>query len=249
MKKTHHFDWDDNIYCMPTKIIIFNKQDKTKELPVSTECFAHIREKVGQDFEMGTKLEFGVVVGDHTGTGINLKDWEIIYANDESFREFRPHEDNFFLKHLKIAHNEGKLAPSFPDFVEACSTQAMANEMTIITARGQRPDEMMEGLAWLQSIGVIKYLPKLENLFPVSYSGFKGGSASASSPSDKKRQVILELLLKIESETPNALFGFSDDDRKTVELVRDFLKSHKTTLSVHLYFTGLNGIKEKVCLK
>ena len=48
--KYYAFDWDDNIVSMPTRIIL--KNEDGEEVGMSTEDFAHYRNKIGkEDFE------------------------------------------------------------------------------------------------------------------------------------------------------------------------------------------------------
>lgn len=265
-----NYDWDDNVIFMPTRIVFFSKNNsQPQEIEVSTETFAHIRSKIGtESCILFLSMDGDVVVGSlepssPVSKSVDVINYEIRGESDlGSFRQFRDCAKNYFLNDLAKALNKSAFGPSFNDFVEHCETQELADNTTIITARGHSPETMHKGLVRLQELGYIKFVPPVQNLFPCSYKGSKATEvASAQNPSDAKKNIILSILDKIntnakvsENESQEELhtFGFSDDDKKTMVLVQDVLSKELQTgrwsgFEINLYFTG-NKKKERQVL-
>lgn len=251
------YDLDDNLFYMPTKIVFFAKdsQSEMKEILVTTGTFAKARNCQGS-FKIKVKQIDNAFIeceNREPGVEVDLQNYQIISENEASFKFFRDDNTNHFLTDLKQAVSEEKFGPSFKDFQEHCADKNSAKNVKIITARGQSPKTIYEGMLFLQSQGLIKYTPRLENIIPVSYKYLepKEFRASASSPQEAKMRVLVSVLDEIEKR-PHAVsssFGFSDDDLKTFEFTRDFLvseikKGRWSKTEINLYFTGRAG-KEK----
>lgn len=251
------FDADDNLFNLPTKIMLFHKENG-QEVGVTTAEFALIREQIGKpggkwaDFEMRYDRKAGSLrfFGDEIGDGVN-----------------------YFLRDLKQAMSEsenGWKALSFPAFVVAMEHEETARETTIITARGHKPETILAGLAHLRDLKIIKYLPLVENIWTVSNAdfgkrfegvfGIVAPEGSASSPSGRKAAVMEQVLDKIDRValtqeaplvlSPNGkesgrfhLWGFSDDDYgnfegavKTIQAGLD--KGRWPKVKVTLFYTG-----------
>ena len=276
----YNFDWDDNVMFMQTLIWYFHKDpDKAKkkglplEVPVSTESFRHTRQKVGQKTCYGyykiTKRKITEVSKDTEGAvKINLKDYMILdperdeklICGRNSFREFRDGEEvNYFLEDLKYSLKHKSFGPCWEDFVECLSNKKTAANMAIITARGHSPRAMYQGLKYLKEKGYIKYLPKMRHVFPVSYKGLdEKFVGTADNPSDAKKNIIIKSLDVYQEEAEDCPknkpreFGFSDDDHKTIETIKNSLiplvkKGRWPNLKISLYFTG-NKEKEEIVL-
>jgi len=264
-----NYDWDDNVMFMPTRIVFFSKNNvDPKEIEVSTETFAHVRSKVGtESCILFLSLDGDVVVGSlepstPVSKSVDLLNYEVRPEdNSGSFRQFRDCGKNYFQNDLNKALKAKSFGPSFNDFVEHCETQELANNTTIITARGHSPETMHKGLVRLQELGFIKFVPPVGNLFPCSYKGLKATEvASAQNPSDAKKNIILSILDRINTNAQTSdkasdelhTFGFSDDDKKTMVLVQDVLSKELQTgrwsgFEINLYFTG-NKKKERQVL-
>lgn len=277
--KKYNFDCDDNLLSLPTKIFYFNKvkDSPITEIPISTEMFAVTRNKVGvEDYFLHYSEVDGELVeaSDSEFTiSVNVKNFEVLYDKDESkltveekesydinrtsFREFRDCSKNdYFLRDLKKAIKHNTFAPSWKDFVEACSEKETAENTTIITARGQSPETLHRGMKYLQEQGLIKYCPPVKNMFPVSYKGLpEEFVGQADNPSDAKRNIFATLLDQIELSSRsggNYSIGFSDDDKKTFDVMYNFLKKEVengrwSNFEINLYFTG-NKKKERFVL-
>jgi hypothetical protein len=240
--KSYNFDWDDNIMFMPTKILVFHKETN-EGVAVSTEEFGQIRSKIGAEGK--------------------YKDYKI--NNDEklpdgtpnptfSFVQFRDRDGvNSFLPQVKEAlKNPNCFGPSFKSFCKALSSPDTAKRTTIITARGHQPKSLHEALVYLKSLGHFKYLPTVENMHPVSSEKY---AASAAHPSEKKLDILLSEIDKMEKNAKNGevdvATGFSDDDFATYQNVKKVIeeqskKGRWPNTKVVLYYTGHNKTEKLV---
>ena len=250
------FDADDNLFNLPTDVILFN-MDSGEEEGVNTHKFAEIRELLGKEGE-----------------------WENYRLGDDAFRNFNDSDgdpENKFLKDLKRARVETPSswsAPAYPAFVEAMSKQQSAEHTTIITARGHNPETIQEALGFLRAEGEIERVPAAESIWTVSNPNFSerfekvfgvpAPEGDAASPSSRKAAVMRQLLDDIQATplpengfrviTPDAaderdtgvfhLWGFSDDDygnfATALEVIQEGLDGGEwQDIKVTLYFTGL----------
>jgi hypothetical protein len=244
-----NFDWDDNIFFMPTQIRLYHR-DTGEARGVSTADFALIREKVGKEGEW--------------------KDYEMRPDSLAAFGDDPTGRRNFFREDVEatIAALSKKLwqGPSWRAFVTACSRKETAKHTTIITARLHSPETIHEGLQALKRMGLIRYLPPIENIYPVNYPPLArelGGSAS--NPSEAKAIVMKKILDRIEAQPlgPRArkvlspdgttmkrmhLWGFSDDDYGNFAKARDALAAEARrwpNVKIVVFFTGKNHPTEK----
>jgi len=242
-----NFDWDDNIFFMPTKIMLRNTVTG-EEHGVSTRQFALIREKVGHP---GAYQEFELA--------------------DDAFRFFGDTNGaNHFGQDVTAAVKGGGRwqGPSWKAFVRAMSDEATAARTTIITARMHAPETIHAGLCTLQALGLIDNVPPLENMYPVNYPPLAEalGGSDAASPSAAKT-VVMEQILDELSATPVAegtpavldaagegrrpmhLWGFSDDDygnhsEAVKALSEDVAAGRWPNVKIVVFFTGTNHPNE-----
>ena len=99
--KYYAFDWDDNIFKMPTKIYLRRLSD-WEEVEVWTSEYAEIMNN------------------DESVKEFELLDWE------ESFRDFRETADDKFIKEALLAQP----GPSLPDFVECINNAKIFSIIT-----------------------------------------------------------------------------------------------------------------------
>jgi hypothetical protein len=220
------FDWDDNIFNMPTQIMIFHKKTH-KELGISTAEYALERDKIGKP-ETDTKYpDYEESKDPSTGS--------LRYFGDSSEDGTRR-----FLKDIKTAmrgpHWQG---PVWKDFVSASSRKKTTRYTWLITARLHSASTIHGALEALQAKKLTKNVPPVENIWPVNAPGFTerfsanfhaaAPGGSASSPSARKAAVMEQMLDRFERvpippNTPKVLspdgkkrghyhlWGFSDDD-------------------------------------
>lgn len=248
-----NFDWDDNIFIMPTKILLWDRENQ-KEVGVSTAQWALIRQEVGKPGPW-----------EHFELRPDLKTGSLRYFADENG------EGNVFLKDVLKAMQGSRQSwqgPSWSAFLKALSRPESAAHTAIITARLHAPHTIYEALVELQRRKIIIYLPPESNIFPVAYPKFSqlfGGSAS--SPSEAKVQVMKRLLDTLEatpttSDTPLVtnregtgraalhLWGFSDDDfgnfsTAVSALSEDVRKARWPHVKITIFFTGTNHPTQK----
>jgi hypothetical protein len=242
-----NFDWDDNIFFMPTEIRLYRK-DTGEEIGVSTTDFALIREEIGKPGK-----------------------WEAFEMREGSLRFFGDDPTgaaNHFAKDVAstLESSSAWKGPSWDAFVTACSREETAKQTTIITARLHSPETIHEGLKLLQRLGLIEYLPPIENIYPVNYPPLAARlGGTANSPSAAKALVMREILDHIQKTkirgdakqviTPDGkdlrpmhLWGFSDDDfgnyqKAITALSADIARWPDVKIAV--FFTGKNHPTEK----
>lgn len=240
-----HFglDFDNNILDLDTKIVLFAKNDSPiDKIAVSTDYFAEYRLMEDKNKEEYVKKIKGIytVVSQKTKTKINIQDYEVVLKNEASFYQFRDCSEKFFQQHLLEAIKKKSYAPSWKDFLEATDTEENAKRSYIITARGHSPQTIYTGFKLLKEMGLIKNLIPRKNIYPISHDKFKG---SSSSPEEVKKQVITDILNKIDQEANDLVtFGFSDDDEKTINHINEFIRTHKQkgkweNVKINIYLT------------
>ncbi|MCX6124894.1 MAG: hypothetical protein NTV34_09130 [Proteobacteria bacterium] len=258
------FDWDDNIFEMPTQIMLFNKKTGAQK-GVSTEEFALIRSLIGkvgspwESYEMRPSVSEG----------------SLRFFSDQAVEG-----KDFFAKDIEKAmttpgyHWKG---PVWDDFVTAMSQKRTADQTSIITARLHSPATIHRALLGLQRRGLIKNTLPEQNIWAVSYEGFdrvfgsqfkkappEGGAAD---PSARKAAVMESILDRITSQplpevgTPTVrpsgigtaiqhLWGFSDDDFGNFSKAQSVLQKgvdvdRWPNVKITLFFTGTNNPTEK----
>lgn len=208
------FDIDDNLFSLPTKIILFHKETN-EEVPVSTREYAQIRKLIGNE---GKWKNLEIRRDDLTG----------------SFRYFRSNgTENYFLRDIlwaiKNQNPSDWLGPSFKTFLSAITEEESAKKVYFLTARGHHPEEILQGIGVLLEIISAKtniqfYLPPVENVFCI------GGVPNLSlAKAEKLIEIIKRVnLFPIDSQAPKVLnaegtkrellhlIGFSDDDDFTL---------------------------------
>jgi hypothetical protein len=248
------FDWDDNIFRMPTEI--FLKDENGLEVGMNTEDFAHYRSQIG-------KINFEY--SNHTIVG---------YANDP-FRNFRDEVDpNIFYKDVRRAMMQGSFAKSYDKFIECLTTGSL---FAIITARGHESgpnnndgpmrkaiEFIISNLSSAQKLSMIDHLKMFSYLYDKSIDSdevlisnyldlcqFIGVSAPSrggapDNPEKAKEMAFRNFVSKcndlakelevnlnndidtIKSREPwkvIAKIGFSDDDRKNWEHIDDVCRN------------------------
>ncbi len=266
------FDADDNLFNLPTQIMLFNK-NTGEERGVSTADFALIRNQIGkpgefENFELRQDRKTGSLrfFGDEIGDGVN-----------------------YFLTDLQKAMDRRKpdwRAASFPAFVAAMTSPRSAEHTTIITARAHEPETIQAALQFLQDQRYLERTPPTENIWTVtngrfpdrfrSVFGVEPPSGDAASPSQRKAAIMREILNDIEEQPlegtepvirPDAkdanqtgdyhLWGFSDDDfgnfMAALKLIQEGLDAGQWPhIKITLFFTGLtleNGETRAVVLQ
>jgi hypothetical protein len=244
MKKTidikyYAFDWDDNLLYMPTKVIL--KNDKGKDIKISTNDFAKFRKKIGKvDFEYNENI--------------------IVDYGKNPFRYFKKEGDKCFKKEAMLA----EAGPAWKDFTEAINNGSV---FAIITARGNSPETIKEtcyefiiknhnGISFEQLIESLKNYRELYNkdkisntemikeylnmckFYPVSYNNenqIHPEKAKVDALDDfityiKKISKSLSKKIYLKNKIGNKFIptiGFSDDDVNNLNAIKKYLKNKK----------------------
>lgn len=258
------FDWDDNIFIMPTEIMIMNRKTG-KEHGVSSQRFAIIRQNIGKP-------------------GTEWADYELSPSEtDGAFRfmgDAASDHINHFQKDIETAISTKDYrwqGPVWQDFVSAMSQPSTAAQTSIITARGHEPITIQNALKKLVSRGLIKNVPPVENIWSVGGPSFTSHykqvfkkdppAGSTASPSLRKAAVMEQLLDQINAHPPDKnsvavlhpdgskkvplnLWGFSDDDFGNFSGALSVLqngvdRNRWPNVKITLFFTGTNNPTEK----
>lgn len=258
------FDWDDNIFEMPTKIMLYDKVNKT-EKGVSTEDFALIRGSIGKpgtewaNFEMRSSPEEGSLryFGDYSKEGKKQ------FSNDVALA-----------MNTKGYHWQG---PVWNDFVSAMGATQTSKNTWIITARQHAPTTIHGALTELRTKGLIKTVLPASNIWAVSHRDFdkdfkrvfsrEAPEGGASEPSARKAAVMESILDQISAtsmpkgapstadiegtgKSQQHLWGFSDDDFGNFSKAKNVLQKGVDAgkwqnVKITLFFTGTNHPTEK----
>jgi hypothetical protein len=235
-KRAYSFDWDDNILMMPTTIKLERKVGGGwVPIEVSTEEFREVRGKIGDDLR---------------------------FLNDDpkdAFKDFRDFQA--FIDDTKIAIRRKKFGPSFKKFKEALM---YGNDFSIITARGNPPQAIKEGVKVLidmtfspeeksfmeenlRGTTIDQYL-NLQDYHPVSSDEFMerfGISGSATSPEKAKTMALKNFVERVVKESKKIVeddevtglsVGFSDDDLGNVKVAEKFIEEELKKLYPNVRF-------------
>jgi hypothetical protein len=261
--KYYAFDWDDNIMFMPTSIMVLSENDE--EVPMSTEDFADHRHQIGKepfsykgttvvDFAPDPFRNFGVK-GDKrfvldamvASVGPSWNDFvecinggsifSIITARGHNPKTLKEGVYNLIMAN-KNGLNSRTLAENLYRY------RNIGNEVTGENkAKALTPKELREYL-------------DLCRFYPVSF-----GEGSATNPEEGKIKAMREFIsyckemaqeigekafFKNDVENNEILpnIGFSDDDPRNVDKMKEFLDDEDTEKLVRTYLTKGGEKKE-----
>lgn len=261
--KYYAFDWDDNIMFMPTSIIVLSENDD--EVPMSTEDFAEHRHQIGKepfsykgttvvDFAPDSFRNFGVK-GDKrfvmdcmmAPLGPSWNDFvecvnggsifSIITARGHNPKTLKEAVYNLIMSN-KNGINSRTLAENLYRY-RNIGNEVSDNEKV----RALTPKELREYL-------------DLCRFYPVSF-----GEGSATNPEEGKIKAMKEFISyckemakeigqkaffknDVENNETLPMIGFSDDDPRNIEKMKDFLDTHDTEKIVKTYLTKGGEKKE-----
>lgn len=249
--RSYIFDWDDNIFFMPTKIKMDKKNgSKWEPIDVSTEDFATVR----------------------SDSNYRLRDNNLPIA----FQDFRLSQP--FIDDTIESIKNKSYAPSFEKFKEAL---IYGNDFAINTARGHKPEILKKGVrlfidmvlsndeksAMTSNIRkemskdpfykkfidlndnqlIDAYLDEFGEYYPVSSEEFgkRFGletSGGASNPEHSKKVAIEHFTDKVLKKLVNSdeytkvSVGFSDDDIKNVKASKEFIEDELKHIYPNVHF-------------
>lgn len=256
--KYYAFDWDDNLVHMPTKIILLN--DKGNEVEMSTEDFATHREKIGEKpFEyQGEKIvdyaedpfRFFGVEGDEQFLKDSLK-----AKVGPAWNDFKESINNGSIFAIITArgHNPNTIKEAVFNYIDK-NFQGISKKELIKNLRKYRDfvdeDDMSEE-------DMIRAYLELNRYNPVSF----GNKEGASSPEEAKVIAMADFVKYVKSMAAllhktaylkkgiankfvpgKATIGFSDDDERNVEKIKNYFKSIKEPIKT---YSTKGGIKKE----
>jgi len=238
--KYYAFDWDDNLMYMPTQIVVLTENEE--EVGMSTEDFADHRQQIGVE-------------------PFNYKGTVVVGYAPMPFRYFKEEGDKRFI----IDSMTAPVGPAWNDFIECINGGSI---FSIITARGHNPETLKEAVRNLiisnkngiDNKRLIGNLKKYESLVknPVTF-----GEGSAANPEELKIKAMREFINyckvvaneivhkpgKFKNDVANheidPTIGFSDDDPRNIDKMKDFLEKEYEKSPVRLYLTK-GGEKKEV---
>jgi hypothetical protein len=235
-KRAYSFDWDDNILFMPTQIYL-EKKVGSKWVPVSisTEEFREVRKDIGSLYRYVDKSIL------------------------KSFKDFR--DFGSFIKDTKEALRKKSFGPSFDKFIEALM---YGNDFSIITARGNPPNAIKEGikliidtiltdkqkemmLSNLHGTSIDEYL-SLQDYYPVTSTEFIkdfDADTTTTNPEVGKMMAlksfverVVNAVKKIKNDPTykGISIGFSDDDLGNIESAELYIEEELKSLYPEVNF-------------
>lgn len=247
------FDVDDNLFTLPTKILVFHKETG-ETVEVSTGVFADVRNQLGKPGKW--------------------EKYELRNTPNGSFKYFADPlsgKGNYFRDSINEAlEGESWQGPAWPAFQMMMDDWATAQWVTVPTAREHRARDMDEGFRLLQDRGLIRYRPLLKNLWGVGHPlfaqrfrrrfGFTPPLGSPGHPAPRKGALIHQFLDDLSAQPLSRrgpkvtlpdrsglrhrhLWGFSDDDRGNylggMEVVQNGLnRGLWRNMKLFLFYTG-----------
>jgi hypothetical protein len=261
--KYYAFDWDDNIMFMPTSIIVLSENDD--EVPMSTEDFAEHRHQIGKepfsykgttvvDFAPDPFRNFGVK-GDKrfvldamvASVGPSWNDFVECINGGSIFAIItaRGHNPNTLKEgvyNLIMANKNGLNSRTLAE--NLYRYRNIGNEVTgEKKAKALTPKELREYL-------------DLCRFYPVSF-----GEGSATNPEEGKIKAMREFISyckdmaqeigekaffknDVENNEILPIIGFSDDDPRNIDKMKEFLDDEDTEKLVKTYLTKGGEKKE-----
>lgn len=261
--KYYAFDWDDNIMFMPTSIIVLSENDE--EVPMSTEDFAEHRHQIGKepfsykgttvvDFAPDPFRNFGVK-GDKrfvldamvASVGPSWNDFVECINGGSIFAIItaRGHNPNTLKEgvyNLIMANKNGLNSRTLAE--NLYRYRNIGNEVTgEKKTKALTPKELREYL-------------DLCRFYPVSF-----GEGSATNPEEGKIKAMREFISyckdmaqeigekaffknDVENNEILPIIGFSDDDPRNIDKMKEFLDDEDTEKLVKTYLTKGGEKKE-----
>ncbi len=228
----YFFDFDDNVMNLPTLLFLFHTETGD-EKAISTREFSLISHELGK---LGFWKDYEIRLDEQTGT----------------FRRFRHHHFNLWERIkgkkqplvedlVKIIKENEQLwkGPSWNFFWHAVHN---SRPLSIITARGHRPQTIKEAIEILLLHRHISRRPNYLSVYPVSNSDIRvqlGDSNKTWHTAKLKQEAIkfsVHEAFKVYGQNPHHRFGMSDDDPVNIKLIVDAMQDLKKTYPENSFF-------------
>jgi len=247
--KYYAFDWDDNILEMPTKIVV--QTEDGKEVGMSTEDFADYRGMIGQEpFEYNGEMIVGYAEDPYRNFTVKGDSQFIV---DAMLAETGPSWDDFV-----EAINGGSI---FSIITARGHTPSVLRDavynMIVTDHKGISKNELVKNLRKYRQFvdeedmsdeELIEVYLDLLKFHPVTY-----GEGSAANPEEGKIKALREFILYVKelagrigkraffkNDVKNnfvPMIGFSDDDPRNIDKIKDFLDKEYEDKPVKTYLT------------
>ncbi len=220
----YFFDFDDNVAFLTTPIFIFHR-GTNRELQLSSGEFAQHSKLIGI---AGPYRDYKVDFHELNGSFRCFRD------QDFSVVEKLMGRRQMFVEDLAAALGYPDLQWKGPSW--SCFYHATLNRrpMSLITARGHRPETIKDGIRLMVQEKHLPYEPNYLSLYPVSNRDVRvelGDPDFKQSVAAMKRAAIrasVDQAIKAYGYSPYHRFGMSDDDPHNIELIVQEMMSLKT---------------------
>ncbi len=228
----YFFDLDDNILNMDTRIYLFHKEDN-RQIEINSTILAEHSRTIGVS---GPYRDYYVDNDDETGSYRNFRDHRI------PLRRWIRGDRQAIIHDLREAIAKPVWdwhGPSWNHFFYAVLN---GRPLSIITARGHRPDTIRSALNLLYREGHLLKKPNFLSLFPVSNPRLR---AEMGDPEKKLSVAALkkialrqsvEMAFRKYGANPHHRFGVSDDDPRNIEEITGTLVEIKRLYPRNAFF-------------
>jgi len=255
--KYYAFDWDDNIVTMPTQIMVLTYNDE--EIGISTEDFARFREMIGNEpFEYKGEMIVGYAPDPYRYFRVTGDDQFIVDAMiatpGPSWNDFVEciNGGSIFSIITARGHTPSVIRDAIYNYIVS-DHNGIDKEVLIENLKKYR-ELTSENIGDNQTL-INEYLD-LCKFYPVTF-----GEGSASNPEEGKIKALREFISYVKEMSEKlgkkAFFkndvknyfipqiGFSDDDPRNVEKIKDFLSKEYEKSPVRTYLTK-SGTKKEI---
>jgi hypothetical protein len=255
--KYYAFDWDDNIVTMPTQIMVLTYNDE--EIGISTEDFARFREMIGnKPFEYKGETIIGYAPDPYRYFRVTGDDQFIVDAMiatpGPSWNDFVEciNGGSIFSIITARGHTPSVIRDAIYNYIVS-DHNGIDKEVLIENLKKYR-ELTSENIGDNQTL-INEYLD-LCKFYPVTF-----GEGSASNPEEGKIKALREFISYVKEMSEKlgkkAFFkndvknyftpqiGFSDDDSRNVEKIKDFLSKEYEKSPVRTYLTK-SGTKKEI---
>lgn len=261
--KYYAFDCDDNIMFMPTSIMLLS--ENYEEVPMSTEDFAEHRHQIGKE-SFSYK---GTTIVDYAPNPFRnfREEGDKRFVLDSMIASVGPSWNDFiecvnggyiFAIITARGHNPKALREGVYNLIMAnkngIDTRTLAKNLNKYRNIGNEVSDDTKSKA-LTPNELREYLD-LCKFYPVTF-----GEGSAANPEEGKIKAMKEFISyckdmareigekayfknDVENNEILPIIGFSDDDPKNIETMKDFLDTHDTEKLVRTYLTKGGEKKE-----
>jgi len=256
--KYYAFDWDDNILTMPTEIMLLT--DDGYEVGMSTEDFAEFRHKIGvEDFDYKGKTISSYAEDPYRNFSVS---GDKRFVVDSMIAEIGPSWDDFvecinggsiFAIITARGHTPNVIKESIFNLIMK-DHKGISKDLLIENLKKYRD---LSGEKLGDDVQLIKDYLELCKYHPVTY-----GEGSASNPEEGKIRAFKEFISYVKEMSEKLgkkaylkndiknnfipRLGFSDDDPKNIESMKDFVDSNNPDdVDISMYLTK-GGSKSNV---